>query len=336
MSTLGFPEDEGAFPVLRASQIPREAQVRRWLIENLWGASAVGIIGGNPKCCKSWLALEMAVSVATGSKCLGKYEVLEPGPALIYLAEDSLPMVRARLASLAKHHGVSLPDLDLHVITEPAIRLDLARDQVRLQKTVRSLHPRILVLDPLVRLHRLDENSANEVSGLLSYLRDLQRELEVALVLVHHTRKNTSPGLQAGQGLRGSGDFHAWSDSSLYLRRVHGNLVLTVEHRSASAPEPVSLRLAGDDDDVYLETVNGVSVVAGEKEATLEARVLEALGAQEPLTRGALRERLSIKNERLGPVLTQLERDGRIERGAEGWRRTGSERPSPVVPCSPL
>jgi RecA-family ATPase len=96
-----FPGDEGAFPILKASQIPREAEDRRWLIEGLWGASAVGIIGGNPKCCKSWLALEMAVSVATGSKCLGMYEVLEPGPALIYLAEDSLPMVRARLASLA-------------------------------------------------------------------------------------------------------------------------------------------------------------------------------------------------------------------------------------------
>ncbi|MGH9391038.1 MAG: AAA family ATPase, partial [Vicinamibacteria bacterium] len=157
---LALPEDEGTFPVLRASQIPREAQVRRWLIEHLWGASAVGIIGGNPKCCKSWLALEMAVSVATGSKCLGRYEVLDRGPALIYLAEDSLPMLRERLSSLSRYHGVELSALDLDVITAPAIRLDLARDQVRLEKTVRSLRPRLLVLDPLVRLHRLDENSA--------------------------------------------------------------------------------------------------------------------------------------------------------------------------------
>jgi len=331
-----FPGDEGAFPVLRASQIPREAEERRWLIEHLWGASAVGIIGGNPKCCKSWLALEMAVSVATGSKCLGKYEVPEPGPALIYLAEDSLSMVKERLASLAKHHGVTLPALDLHVITEPAIRLDLARDQVRLQKTVRSLRPRLLVLDPLVRLHRLDENSASEVSGLLSYLRELERELQVALVLVHHTRKNTSPGMQAGQGLRGSGDFHAWSDSSLYLRRLRGDLFLTVEHRSASAPDPVSLRLVGDNDDVHLELVDRVSEDPGGGAATLEARVLKALQAEEPLTRGALRERLSVKNERLGPVLSALEREGLIERRAEGWRRTAIESPSPVVPRSPL
>jgi len=331
-----FPGDEGAFPVLRASQIPWEAEDRRWLIEGLWGASAVGIIGGNPKCCKSWLSLEMAVSVATGSKCLAKYEVLEPGPALIYLAEDSLPMVRARLASLAKHHGVALADLDLHVITEPAIRLDLARDQVRLQKTVRSLSPRLLVLDPLVRLHRLDENSASEVSGLLSYLRNLERDLGVALVLVHHTRKNTSPGIEAGQGLRGSGDFHAWSDSSLYLRRLRGNLLLTVEHRSARAPDPVGLRLVGDDDDAHLEVVDPASEDAARGPATLAERVLEALEAAEPLTRGALRERLSVKNERLGPVLRELERERLIERRAEGWRRATTDSPCSVVPRSSL
>jgi hypothetical protein len=336
VSTHLFPQDEGAFPVLRACEIPREPEERRWLIEDLWGASAVGIIGGNPKCCKSWLSLEIAVSVATGTKCLGRYEVIEPGPALVYLAEDSLPMVRARLDSLSNHHGVSLPALDLHVITQPAIRLDLARDQVRLQKTIRSLRPRLLVLDPLVRLHRLDENSANEVSGLLSYLRDLQRELEVALVLVHHTRKNTSPGMQAGQGLRGSGDFHAWSDSSLYLRRLRGDLILTVEHRSASAPEPVSLRLVGNDDDVHLEVVGRASEVAGGSVVVLDAQVLAALEAGEPLTRGALREKLSVKNERLGPVLSELEGSGLIERAAEGWRRTHGECPTSIVPRSPL
>lgn len=330
MNELNFPGEEGTFPVLRACEIPQEAQERRWLIESLWGASAVGIIGGNPKCCKSWLSLEMAVSVATGSKCLGRYEVLEPGPSLIYLAEDALPMVRKRLVSLAKHHAVSLADLDLHVITEPSIRLDLARDQVRLQKTVRAVAPRLLVLDPLVRLHRLDENSASEVSLLLSYLRDLQRQFAVALVLVHHTRKNTSPGLQAGQGLRGSGDFHAWSDSSLYLKRHRSELLLSAEHRAASAPEPMSLRLVGDDDDAHLELV-GLSPSDGRGEAvTLKARVLEVLDDSQPLTRGALRERLSVKNERLGPALTDLEREGAIERVAEGWRR--SERRSPFPP----
>lgn len=184
-------EDEDLFPVVRAADIPVDevSSSGRWLVEDLWSARAVGILGGPPKSGKSWLALEMAVCVASGKPCLGLYPVLEKGPALVYLAEDSLHAVRERTEALADHHGVDLAALDLHVVTAPSMRLDLSRDQVRLLKTVRSLSPRLLVLDPLVRLHRLDENSAHDISGLLAYLRHLQRELDLSIILVHHAKR---------------------------------------------------------------------------------------------------------------------------------------------------
>jgi hypothetical protein len=77
-----------------------------------------------------------------------------------------------------------------------------------------------------VRLHRIDENLAGEMSALLGELRALQREHHVAIVLVHHVRKNGSPRGQDGQSLRGSGDRHAWGDSNLYLRRRDGHILL--------------------------------------------------------------------------------------------------------------
>ena len=45
-----------------------------------------------PKCSKTWLGLDIALSVATGTACLGKYAVPQPGPVLVYLAEDALPV----------------------------------------------------------------------------------------------------------------------------------------------------------------------------------------------------------------------------------------------------
>jgi hypothetical protein len=285
-----------------------------------------------PKSGKSWLALEMAVSVATGSKCLGKYPVREPGPTLVYLAEDSLAMLRDRLSSLSKHHGAELSSLEVHVITAQAIRLDLGRDQVRLQKTIRERKPRMLVLDPLVRLHRCDENSAQEVSGLLSYLRDLQREFDLAVVLVHHTRKNNTQA-QAGQGLRGSSDFYAWCDSGLYLKRFHGELALTVEHRAAAAPEPIGLRLAStaQDDAPHLEiTELPPATTEGQRDGRpLDVRVLQALEG-----RGALRDMLGVKNERLGPTLARLERERRIQRESDGWHFAVLPSSESTVPCS--
>jgi hypothetical protein len=50
----------------------------------------------------------------------------------------------------------------------------------------------------------MDENHAGEVAGLLAYFRSLQRQLDLSVVLVHHTRKNAAAGVAAGQGLRGS------------------------------------------------------------------------------------------------------------------------------------
>jgi RecA-family ATPase len=46
------------------------------------------------------------------------------------------------------------------------------------------LQPRLLILDPFVRLHRIDENASGEVAPLLAYLRELQRQHDVAVLVV--------------------------------------------------------------------------------------------------------------------------------------------------------
>ena len=48
-------------PVVRVGEISSEESAARWLVEELWGASSVGVIGGAPKCAKTWLGLDMAL-----------------------------------------------------------------------------------------------------------------------------------------------------------------------------------------------------------------------------------------------------------------------------------
>ena len=60
-----------------------------WLVTGLWSEEAVGIIGGEPKCCKSFLALDLAVAVAAGIPCLRRFAVPKPGPVRLYAAEDA-------------------------------------------------------------------------------------------------------------------------------------------------------------------------------------------------------------------------------------------------------
>jgi hypothetical protein len=331
---MNNPHDPPDLPVVRVSDIPLEPVPRRWLIEGLWGSAAVGFIGGPPKSCKSYLALDMALSVASGTPCLGVYGVCEPGPTLVYLAEDALTVVRERVAALACHRGLPLDELNLHVITAPRLRLDKTADRARLYETARRLRPQLVLLDPLVRLHAVDENNATEVAQLLAGIRELQRRLDLAVVLVHHTRKAIPAGLPAGQGLRGSTDLHAFGDSNLYLRRVRGHLLLSMEHRAAAAPTPVGLELVTTNEhSIHLHVTQPVPSRDGQDpESDLDQAVLDMLERRPAMTRHALREALAVQNERLGRALTRLERQGRIERGGDGWRLSDLR----TVPCSPL
>ena len=310
-------------PVVRVAEIASEESARRWLVEGLWGARSVGVIGGAPKCSKTWLGLDMALSVATGTACLGKYAVPEPGPVLIYLAEDALPVVRERIAGMARHRGLDLSQVEIHVITVPVLRLDRDPDRTRLLETTKRLRPRLLVLDPLVRLHGIDENNAGEVAALLAYFRSLQRQLDLSVLLVHHTRKNAAGGASAGQGLRGSSDIHAFGDSNLYLRRTREHLVLSSEHRAAPASAPVCLELiATNVETTHLEVVAEFQD-GNRKQRGLEERVLDLLTGGAVFTRAKLRDSLGVKNERLGEALESLERAGRLCRTPAGWQRLG-------------
>ena len=306
------------FSVVRAADIEVAAEACRWLVRDLWGRAAVGIVGGAPKCCKSWFALDLAVSVASGTPCLGRFEVEDVGPALVFLAEDTLPAVRSRLASIAESRDLQFADLAVDVIVESVVRLDQIQHRERLVRTLEQHRPRLLLLDPLVRLHRLDENSAQEISGLLGFLREVQRSFDCAVVLVHHASKKQRS--RPGQALRGSSDLHAFGDSNAYLAADGDDLVLTIEHRSAAAPPQVRLRLAQDP--VPHLTVFGPAT-AGTTPPDLETHLVEFLRvAAQPVLRREIREGLRVSNNRLSEVLVALESAGRIRRQVEGWTAT--------------
>jgi RecA-family ATPase len=305
-------------PVVRIGDLPHQDQTQRWLVEQLWGDSSVGVIGGAPKCSKTWLGLDLALSVATGTACLGKFAVPQPGPVLVYLAEDALPVVRERVAGMARHRRLELAAVDIQVITAPTLRLDREPHRSRLFATARRLRPRLLLLDPLVRLHAIDENHAGEVAALLAYFRSLQRQLDLSVILVHHTRKNAATGVAAGQGLRGSGDIHAFGDSNLYLRRTREHLLLATEHRAAPAIPPVALQLASDAHGTHLEVI---ADLRDPPRRSLQDQVLELLAPGVVFTRAKLRDTLGVKNQRLGEALESLEQAGRLQRTATGWRR---------------
>jgi len=305
-------------PAYRLADCPEQ---QRWLVEGLWSEDAVGIIGGEPKCCKSFLALDLAVAVAAGIPCLRRFAVRHPGRVLLYPAEDALHVVRRRIDGICAAAGTSLAQLDVQVITAPSLRLDLEADRARLDDTVARLKPRLLVLDPFVRLHRIDENVSGEVAPLLAFLRELQRRHAIAVAVVHHAKKGAA-AIRAGQALRGSSEFHAWGDSNLYLRRDRDDrIVLTVEHRAAAAIPSVTLELTQRDNALALKPVEPDRKPERNAEPTsVDQRITAALAdSQQPRPFAELRASCRIRTTTLYEGLAAMTAAGRVVKSADGY-----------------
>lgn len=317
MVTIEDPPESPAqaretLPVVQASALENSISNNRWLIEDLWTAQAVGVLAGQPKSSKTWLALEMAMSVATASPCLGTFPVHRSGPVLIYAAEESPPDLRFRLESLARVRGVDLEHIDVRVITSDSLRLDLPADQDKLHATVLRHRPALLVLDPLIRMHRVDENASAAMSAILAYFRSLQRQTDTAILLVHHVRKNPS-NASSGYSLRGSSDLYAWLDSFCLLHRRRDEILLTAEHRSAPASGPFALKLITSTEYPHLEIVTESTLTPARD--PLLAQVLDLIASSpSPLTADAIRSSLHIRKQRVLETLRSLLTAGQIVR----------------------
>jgi hypothetical protein len=309
------------FPYKSASHLSTESEAETsWLVREIWGEGAVGILGGEPKCCKSFLALDIAIAVSSGQPCLGKFAVDRPGRVVLYAAEDSPDVVKRRLSGIAAARGLMLNECDIQVITTERLRLDQIQDVESLGETVAELRPRLLILDPFVRLHRIDENSSSEVAMILDNLRTMQRQHKMAIMIVHHAKKNGG-SIRAGQALRGSSEFHAWGDSNLYLRRVAGgNLSLSIEHRAAKSRSGIPIALLGDDSKLALEITETNDEIAPSVAVSSSDRVISVLAARpEALTLSDLRKLCGIRTASLCAALKILTDAGQIRKSDVGF-----------------
>jgi hypothetical protein len=253
---------------------------------------------------------------------LRHFAVPHPGRVLLYAAEDALHVVRHRLEGICAAAGCGLADLDLQVITAPTLRLDLPADRSALDSTIAELRPRLLILDPFVRLHRIDENSSGEVAPLLAHLRELQRRYALSVLVVHHAKKSAG-SMRAGQALRGSSEFHAWGDSNLYLRRSPQALTLTIEHRAAPSPPSVPLELQARGEALALHLAQTPSDPAA-AQSSLDERIAAALqDTARPLTIKELRSFCRVRNATLYQRLAALIHSGKLLRTAQGYQLTG-------------
>jgi len=209
----------------------------RWLIQGLWPADAYGVLAAQEKAGKTWAALDLAVSVATGRPWLDHFACPTSGPVLLFLGEGGERATVRRIEAIATSKGVDPDQLTDQLrlcfrvprLAAPGAGGELAAIQAELET-----HPAALVvLDPLY-LAAAGASGSNlyDMGAVLQAIQGVCQHAECALLVVTHWNK-TGDGRGADR-ISGAGPA-AWA-------RVICSV--SIQHR-ASDPDGASTVLLG-------------------------------------------------------------------------------------------
>jgi hypothetical protein len=193
---------------------------RRWVAPKYALRGAVTVIAGPPSAMKSSLMLAWGCAVALGRQH-GHFRPREPGKAVLYNVEDGADEQRRRLSAALRQFDASPADIAGKVVCIGPLEAGMlfvdgdgeilpTPLMARLREIITERRPDLFVADPFAELHGLDENSNTGVRAVIAQFRALAVEFDMAVILVHHTRKGTlEPGdpeiLRGGSAIVGGG-----------------------------------------------------------------------------------------------------------------------------------
>ena len=202
-----------------------------WLLDGLLVAGSLSCMYGPPGGGKTFVALSMAKSVATGRPMLG-HAVRQTAPVL-YVAAEDVHGVGQRVEAWNDHHGrpaghpVSFIGEAVNVANVAAV--DALADAAE------SVAAGLVVLDTFARCSvGVEENSSRDIGQVVGLLDRLRARTGAAVLLVHHSGKDVSRGSRGSNALLGAVDTE--------LECVDGLLRVT-KQKSAPADHPTGWKL---------------------------------------------------------------------------------------------
>jgi hypothetical protein len=209
-----------------------------------------------------------------------------------------------------------MKDLPIKILKSAQLYIDDTMGFMALEDAMRAEKPKLLIIDPLVRVFRGDEDDSGSVSKVLGGLRKLQRDYGTAIMLVHHAKKGSAT--TTGQSLRGSGDLHAWGDSNLYITKKTRGSQVTIEHRASESGEGF-LFTVQDGAPMIIESDGDDSGDDEPSEAPLDQRIL-ALLKDGPLGLSEIQGKLRVQRKTICDALQALGAQGVLEQVSRKWQ----------------
>lgn len=183
-----------------------------WAVESLFESGTVNMISAAPNQYKSWIALHIAVCLASGTPVFGHFAV-ERQPVFVWNEEDGPRILKQRLAMLSPS-----PDLPIYIYASQGIRLD-EKTVVGMVEEMKERNARFLIVDSFISVHGAEENNSKEMQAVMERFKDITRD-SLTVLTCHHHRKgaNREEGNPLGEEARGSSAIVAALHSHLSCR----------------------------------------------------------------------------------------------------------------------
>ena len=182
----------------------------RWIIENVLPEKGFAALYGPPGSYKSFIALDIAEAVATGRQWMGN-QVTNPG-AVLYIAGEGHGGIGARIKACKINHQTQ-DGAEIYVIRYQLNLRSSADDFNLLMESIDDLIERTGIELRLVQIDTLarafgggNENDSQDMGAFIHNAGRLQRKLDCALMVLHHSGKDATKGLRGHSSLLGAVD----------------------------------------------------------------------------------------------------------------------------------
>jgi hypothetical protein len=220
-----------------------EVRPSEFLIDGLIETDSLGLIFGDPGCGKSFIAADIALSVATGDPFHGR--PTKQG-AVFFIAGEGHSGLARRFQAWAKHRGRGLTGVPMFKSNRAAQFLDAASAQAVADAVdaLVSAHgvPHMIIVDTLARnFGPGDENSTSEMGAFVAAMDDLRgRHPGCVVLIVHHSGHGDKQRARGAMALKGAIDFEYRAEKS------DDTITLTnTKMKDATGPDPLAFRLQG-------------------------------------------------------------------------------------------
>lgn len=177
----------------------------RWLVQDVLPASSFAAIYGRPGSYKSFVALSLAASIASGKEAFGK--PVEQGP-VVYVAGEGGAGLKRRRDAILRHMELD-DDLPIFFVKSQLNLRSNLEDYDALCAAIDSLgvRPVLVIFDTFARIFAGgEENSAKDVGETIVILGAIQERYQTAVAIIHHAGKDEGKGMRGSSALLGAVD----------------------------------------------------------------------------------------------------------------------------------